>query len=203
VAPLTISNVLAHGITTNFATISWQTNRSATSQVFYDTSSHAKVTDYAYHSNLNNAPVTHHSVNIYGLLQSTTYHYRVRSSATISVNNLLAVSDDLSFKTPSSHIAPSVSTLAGLPLFNKSADLWGMLSYKGTSSSVTVYFQWGKTKDYGSETNHQTLKNAPYFFKALITTLKLNTVYHFRAVAVGDGTSYGQDETFRTYLWPF
>jgi hypothetical protein len=203
VAPLTISNVLVHGITTNLATISWETNRSATSQVFYDTSSHANVTDYAYHSNLNNALVTRHSANIYGLLPSTTYHFRVRSSATISENNLLAFSENLSFKTAINHVAPGVSTLAGLPVFNKSAVLGGSLNYKGTSPEITVYFQWGKSTSYGNETEHQTIRHTPAVFRDMIGGLKANTVYHFRAVAEGDGISYGRDETFRTYRWPF
>jgi hypothetical protein len=74
----------------------------------------------------------------------------------------------------------------------------GRLNSMGTASSVEVYFQWGKTKDYGNETAHWTLTSAPNIFLAVAASLTPNTTYHFRAVAVGDGTSYGQDQVFRT-----
>jgi hypothetical protein len=67
---------------------------------------------------------------------------------------------------------------------------------------VEVYFQWGKTNSYGFETAHQTLTGAPNIILALATPLTPNTTYHFRAVAVGDGTSYGQDQVFRTLPLP-
>jgi hypothetical protein len=41
----------------------------------------------------------------------------------------------------------------------------------------------------------------PGIFIAFITGLTPHTRYHFRAVAVGDGTSYGWDESFTTSKW--
>lgn len=201
--PLIIYDVQSSGITTSTAIISWKTNGPATSQVFYDTKFHANVTGYAYHSSLDNAPVMQHSVTLSGLSPSTTYHYRAKSTALIGSANFVAVSADFTFKTLSAHIAPTVTTVRAWPVLGTSALLWGSLDDKGSASSVVVYFQWGRTINYGSETSHQTLTRAHNIFTGRVTSLKKNTTYHFRAVAVGDGTSYGEDETFRTMSWPF
>jgi hypothetical protein len=198
---LKISDLQVSSITASTAVISWTTNGGSSSQVFYDTRAYTNTSEYAFRSSLNNAPLTQHSITLIRLLPNTIYHIRARSA--LNGTNFQAVSDDLSFETLSFHMAPGVSTLTGLPMFNKSATLWGLLSYKGTTSEVTVYFQWGKTSSYGSETHQQTVRHTPAVFRDMVGGLKANTVYHFRAVAEGDGISYGRDETFRTYLWPF
>ena len=54
-----------------------------------------------------------------------------------------------------------------------------------------------------SFTSHQTLMGTHSIFVAWVTNAERNTTYHFRAVAVGDVISYGNDETFRTVPWPF
>jgi hypothetical protein len=194
--PLLIFNVQASGITGHNATISWQTNGSAGSQVFYDTVSHADTAGYAHHSNQDNTPLVLHSVTLNGLSPSTTYHCRAKSVAVIGGDVFTAVSPDFTFTT--SGTAPDVMTIWALPVGTNYAVLWGSLIKNGSASSVEVYFQYGTTKTYGSETPHQTVTGGPRFFIALANNLLPNTTYHFRAVAVGDGTSYGDDRTFRT-----
>ena len=98
----------------------------------------------------------------------------------------------------SAYIAPTVTTIGSNPVLDTSVLLRGFLDDKGSASSIIVYFQWGKTTDYDSETSHQTLISGDKLFIAWCTSLKKNTTYHFRAVAVGDGISYSKDETFRT-----
>ena len=68
---LVASNVSASGIGDSYANISWETNGDATSQVFYDTATHANIDDYAYHSNTDTSPVSHHIVSLTGLSPST------------------------------------------------------------------------------------------------------------------------------------
>jgi hypothetical protein len=63
------------------ATVSWKTNGVATSQVFYDTIPHDSIDDYAYHSGERKALVEKHKINLNKLSPSTTYYYRVRSTA--------------------------------------------------------------------------------------------------------------------------
>ena len=194
--PLVIYNVQASGITGSTAIISWGTNGNATSQVFYDTKSHADTAAYALHSPENSsALVLQHGVGLNRLRPATTYHYRVKSAATIDGVEFIAISPDY---TLPAYIPPGVITIGALRVGSTSALLWGILYNKGSASSVEVYFQWGTTTNYGHETAHQTLTSSLRIFSAVAAPLAPNTTYHFRAVAVGDGTSYGQDQVFRT-----
>ena len=196
--PLVTSNVTASSITTSSAVISWQTSNNATSQVFYDIVYREDIDDYVYHTPEYTTPVSEHSVHLTGLSPSTTYHYRARSVAVVDSTEFTAISDDYTFTTlykPSG--PPSVVTVAAWPLGPRTALLWGRLTDMGTASSVEVYFEWGKTTGYGFETRHQTVKH-PRIFVAILTNLTPGTRYHFRAVAVGNGTSYGDDKSFTT-----
>ena len=78
---LIISDVSATKIGHNHATICWNTDGEATSQVFYDTVSHDTIADYAYCTGERHALVEKHKVNLNNLSPSTTYYYRVRSAA--------------------------------------------------------------------------------------------------------------------------
>jgi phosphodiesterase/alkaline phosphatase D-like protein len=200
--PLVTSNVTASSITTSSAVISWQTSSNATSQVFYDIVYREDIDDYVYHTPEYTTPVSEHSVHLTGLSPSTTYHYRAKSVLIVDGTEFIAISDDYTFTTlykPSG--PPSVVTVAAWPLGPRTALLWGRLTDMGTASSVEVYFEWGKTTGYGFETRHQTVKH-PRIFVAILTNLTPGTRYHFRAVAVGNGTSYGDDKSFTTAPGP-
>jgi len=92
---------------------------------------------------------------------------------------------------------PSVTTNDPIFVFTRFAILYGSLDSLGTASKVNVYFEWGETTDYGSTTRVRTMTK-PRAFRAIIWRLTPATTYHFRAVAVGDGTSYGEDMSFTT-----
>jgi hypothetical protein len=77
------------------ATLSWETNGDATSQVFYDTVSHDSIVDYAYYSDERRALGEKHKVTLRKLSPSTTYYYRVRSAA----DEAEFVSDEYTFTT--------------------------------------------------------------------------------------------------------
>ena len=70
----TISNVAAGDITSTGATITWNTNIPATSQVFYGTT-----TNYGLSSALSTTTTTSHSVALSGLTPATTYNFQVAS----------------------------------------------------------------------------------------------------------------------------
>lgn len=200
--PLVTSNVSATSITQTSAVISWQTSSNATSQVFYDIVYREDIDDYVYHTPEYTTPVSEHSVHLTGLSSATTYHYRAKSVLIVDGTEFIAFSDDYTFTTlykPSG--PPSVVTVAAWPLGPRTALLWGRLTDMGTASSVEVYFEWGKTTGYGFETRHQTVKH-PRIFVAILTNLTPGTRYHFRAVAVGNGTSYGDDKSFTTAPGP-
>jgi phosphodiesterase/alkaline phosphatase D-like protein len=92
---LTISDVSATKIGHNHATICWSTDGKATSQVFYDTVSHNSIADYSCYTREQKALVKKHKVTLNKLSPSTTYYYRVRSTA----GGAEFVSDEYSFTT--------------------------------------------------------------------------------------------------------
>lgn len=119
--PLVITNVYASGIGSTYATVSWTTNGAATSQAFYDTSSHLNTNNYTFQTSLLNHAVTQHSVVLTGLTPTTTWHYRIKSTVTINGTAYSAVSDDYTFRTtspitppePEPEPAPSPEPLPG------------------------------------------------------------------------------------------
>jgi len=90
--PPIVSNVTASNITVNGANITWATDEPATSQVDYGIT-----TSYGSSTALNTSLGTSHSQVVAGLQDSTTYHYRVRS--TDAAGNA-TVSGDSTFVTP-------------------------------------------------------------------------------------------------------
>ena len=94
--PLVTSSVSVSNIGYSSATISWNTNGDATSQVSYDTVAHADIADYA-DSVTDDTLVTVHSIPLTGLSSGITYHYRVKSA----INSDEAVSADYTFTTSS------------------------------------------------------------------------------------------------------
>ena len=127
------------------------------------------------------------SADISGLTPGTTYHFKARA-----VGDSTAYGFDMTLTTKA---PPSVITNATGDITADSAILNGNLTAMGTAASVTVSFEWGNTTSYGNETPAEVL-NALGVFSGNITGLNSNTTYHFRAKAVGDGTSYGNDTTF-------
>jgi hypothetical protein len=90
--PPVISSVAASAITSSSATISWNTNKPADSQVEYGVTS-----AYGSATGLNSAQVMSHSLTLSGLTPLTVYHYRVKSK---DAAGNPAVSGDVTFTTP-------------------------------------------------------------------------------------------------------
>ncbi len=101
--PPSISAVAASNVTSTAATISWQTNEPADSQVEY-----GLTTDYGSSSPLNAALVTSHTVTLSSLQANTTYHYRVKSKDAAAN---LATSGDFTFTT-SPPVLPVISSFS-------------------------------------------------------------------------------------------
>jgi hypothetical protein len=91
-----------------------------------------------------------------------------------------------SVTTGSSNVGPNSVTLNG-----------NLTSFGGSPpiSSAHVAFEWGQGTDYGSITVPQ-LQSSTGNFKANITGIAAGTTYHYRALATGNGTGYGADQTF-------
>jgi thermitase len=86
-----ITGVAPSGVTNTTATITWTTNRAATSQAQYGTTS-----AYGSTTPLDSTLVTSHSVALSNLAPATTYHYQVSSR---DARGLVGASGDLTFTT--------------------------------------------------------------------------------------------------------
>ena len=94
--------------------------------------------------------------------------------------------------------APVVTTNNATNVASFSATLNGSLNPR--ESTTTVYFQYGLTTSYGSNTPMQTRTgNTVHAINANISGLSASTTYHFRIVAHNaGGIAYGSDRTFTT-----
>ena len=91
--PPTISNVRVTGIPLVNATITWQTDKPATSQVTY-----GKTTSYGMKTGLDTVLVRFHNQTLMGLSPNTKYHFQTES---IDESGNLGVSEDYTFITAS------------------------------------------------------------------------------------------------------
>lgn len=98
----TISNASSTLVSTSNATVTWDTDEPATSQVEYGTS-----TGYGMSTTLDTATTTTHIVHLTGLTAGTLYHFRVKSADSASNT---AVSDDQTFTTlAAANTAPRIT----------------------------------------------------------------------------------------------
>lgn len=97
---------------------------------------------------------------------------------------------------------PSIITGAASSITTESATLNGNAVSLGTALLVEVSFEWGTTTAYGNEATVTSPLSEAGAFSATLTGLSQATNYHFRAKAVGHGTSYGLDMTFTTKAAP-
>ncbi|MBN1368442.1 MAG: hypothetical protein JW967_11010 [Dehalococcoidales bacterium] len=135
------------------------------------------------------APMSFH-FDLGYLNPKTTYHFRTKA-----VGDGTVYGNDKTFTTLA--IPPSVSTDNASNITATGATLNGVLNEMGSANNVTVSFEWGLTDSYGNTTDPQ-LFTAEGVFNADLTSLSPKTTYHYRTVALGDGTIYGSDLTFIT-----
>ena len=94
--------------------------------------------------------------------------------------------------------APQIQTSPATNIQGNSAALNAEITYLGSFASATVYFQWGTSSSYGSQSSAMS-QNFVGDINQIINGLASNATYHYRAVAQNSyGTVYGQDMTFIT-----
>jgi len=130
------------------------------------------------------------SADLTGLTPGTTYYFRAKA-----LGDGTSYGDEKTFTTATT--SPAVITNDADNLAPTSATLNGYLDDLGTTTSVTVSFEWGLTTSHGNETTLE-FRGASGNFSFNLTGLVSGTTYYFRAKAVGDGTSYGDEKTFTT-----
>jgi hypothetical protein len=96
-------------------------------------------------------------------------------------------------------IKPTVFTVDATSITETTATLNGNLTDLGTSDNVVMSFEWGTTLGgpYPNQTTSQAMTTTGSF-SASLSGLVPNNAYYFRAKAVGEQTSYGDDKAFFT-----
>jgi len=177
---IAISNVGITIISLNSVRISWNTNTSGSSVVYYGT-------DTTYPSTKSENPGSLHQVTITGLSPGITYHFRV-SSASESNAGDVAYSGDDTFLT--NEVVGVTATITG---FNSVIITWS----SSTSRTSLVYYDtttsYSHTADGTSGTSHSVVING----------LTAGTTYYFKvsSASVTNPANIVQsaDYTFVTY----
>jgi alpha-tubulin suppressor-like RCC1 family protein len=138
------------------------------------------------------------SANLTSLSPNTTYHFCIEA-----VGDSTVYGNDVVFTTTSAD--PTVNTDPNTTNISyDTATINGKLVGMGISSSVSVSFNWGLTTSYGNTTNPVIMTDpGPFSFAIPSADLAPDTTYHFQAVAVGNTTVYGLDQTFQTQIPPW
>ena len=184
--PPVISNINITSITTNSATISWDTDEPATSLVKYGTTSGS----YPY-TKEDTSYTTSHSISLTDLSASTTYYFVVNS--TDKANNS-AQSSEYSFKTKEPDTIPPVISNITVSAITGSA---ATITWK-TDEPATSQIEYGLTTSYGSSTPLDTSLVTEH--TQTITSLESNTTYHFRVKSkdASNNEAVSEDNTFTT-----
>ncbi|MEI6316354.1 MAG: peptidoglycan-binding domain-containing protein [bacterium] len=174
------------------ATVTWNTDEAATSQVQYGLTS-----SYGSSTTLDSSLITNHSVSISGLTCNTTYHFQTISSYA----GYSTFSSDYTFTTTSGacNSTPTVTASAASNITQTSATLNGSITVTGGENATTQGFNWGLTSLYGNTTTATGTFGVGTFTTDL-SGLFCNTVYHYQAYAInsiGTGAS-SPDLTFTT-----
>ncbi len=174
-----ITNVASSGVTDTAATITWNTNPPADSQVEY-----GPTTSYGSLSPLNSSQATAHSVALTGLAPKTTYHYRVHSTN----GDGSSVSGDYTFATGG---VPAISNVHSSNVTSTSAAITWTTDVPSDSK-----VNYGTTASYGSQaTNGPSVTS----HTIALTGLTPNTTYHYQCVSAnGYGSAGTGDYTFTT-----
>jgi len=189
--PPVISGITASNMTSTSATVTWATNEAATSSVEYGTT-----TAYGSSSVLDSTLVTSHSTGLSGLIGSTTYHYRVKSSD--AAGNLATSGDNTLITAATPDTTPPV--ISGVISSNITSG--GATITWSTNEPATTQVDYGTTTAYGSSTTLNSTLATNH--SAALSGLTASATYHYRvksADAAGNLATSG-DNTFTTSAAP-
>jgi hypothetical protein len=154
-------------LSTDSVTVTWTTDRLATSRVIYDTVSHSTLDmgdpnyGYAFSTSLSDTSpeVINHSVTISGLASGTNYFYRV-----VSTGSPAAIGSENYFRTFSASGAPASSGNGGAVLGTSTTlplTTWPTLAYTGPGSTEAATTNVLGTETSATATPSPELSPAP------------------------------------------
>ena len=175
-------------VTDTTATITWDTDESASSAVDYGADSN-------YGSNAGSAAlVTSHSVTLTNLAPGTDYHFLV-SSTNVSYNTASGTDTTFTTDPPAPDTtAPVISNVQAVVTDTTATISW---TTDEPASSVVDY---GTDSNYGSNTGSATLVTR---HSVTLTNLVPGVLYHFlvSSTDASSNTASGSDTTFTTHRW--
>ena len=175
-----ISSVISSGIGPNQATVTWTTDKSASSLVEYSTTSgFATGTFFGQES-----AVTNHSVTLPStLLPSTTYYYKVHSTDS-SGNEAISTQNSFTTSANSAGVTPPTLTISNVAT-SVLSDTGITITWQ-TNTPGTSQIQWGTTPVLVS---HSVLdSNLTTQHSVSLAKLQPNTTYYYRVTSV-DGSN--------------
>jgi peroxiredoxin len=186
----TISSIqsVVPSTTDTSATITWKTDKPATSQVIIRDSSDAIVTETKLQETLD----TSHSVDISGLKPNTTYNYTLISSD--ATGNKITHEGDLTTLATADKTAPTISGVNVSHVTESSAIVtWA------TNEPATSQIKYVKTETYGSTTPLD--ENLTTTHNVTLAKLDSGTTYNFTIMskdAAGNEATSASNQTFTT-----
>lgn len=179
----TISNIVVSGVTTSSAAITWTTSEAATRLLDYGLTSSfelgtATVSGY----------YTSHSVTLSGLLEGTTYYFRIRG-ADSSGNT--ATSSTQTFTT-TDETDPVISDIEVVDITTTSVRVtWE------TDESADSTVSYGLSTAYGDTAVDSSLATS---HSILLTDLTSGTTYHLQVLSTdaSSNQAFSSDQTFTT-----
>ena len=135
------------------------------------------------------------AITITPQLVPSVIHYRALASN--GIGGLIVGADKVVTFPPKPQYNPATSPTAVLSATGAEVS-W---SVNPDGAATEVYFQYGLTTNYGSNTPEVSLGSgkSPVNFFIVFPSLLPNTLYHYQLVMTGAaGTYYGPDETFTT-----
>ncbi len=182
VGPVTISGITASSITASGATITWNTNKGADSQVAY-----GATTAYGSVSALDPALVTSHNINLTGLSANTTYHYKAVSHDALGN---VTQSGDFTFTTSAS-TGPQII----LQLHSDASEVSGVTNGSIVTPAIAPAGFTGKVVvTGGGSVNFAPAQagNGVYFLKCCDNSA--NAYYKFTGATVGSVFNVNQGQ---------
>jgi len=170
---LTISNIEVVSVSTSTVKITWETNKSADSHIFY-----GKTIAYGQSTPLDIAPKTTHSVTIAGLTPTTAYYYKVISKTS---GGETASVGGKEFTTLAMPVEEEPKILPGISNVQVRAITESGATISWTTNILTrSKVEYGLTTVYGSIWRDDTFKKD---HSATLSGLTAGTVYNFRVLA--------------------